>query len=192
MPRGGWRWGAGRPASKLREDHARSVDVRRWQRDGLLRPGGFGWQWTDPTTGEERASIGVQVGGAFLRLQYNADGRAVDERVALETTACHFGGSRHWFRCPGCLRRCALLYLRGGRFRCRLCQRIAYRSQSVDLTGRAWIKQAKAEAKLGGSWSRPRGMHRRTHERLLQTIHACEDMREEALAVIFARLRLIG
>jgi hypothetical protein len=41
------------------------------------------------------------------------------------------GGSRWWWACPGCGRRCGLLYLLPGlpRLACRVCHRLTYRSQ---------------------------------------------------------------
>ena len=52
----------------------------------------------------------------------------VREVIHLDMTACTFGGTRPWFSCPGCGRRCAILYPVAGRFRCRVCQRLAYAS----------------------------------------------------------------
>jgi hypothetical protein len=40
------------------------------------------------------------------------------------------------------------------------------------FVARAWRKQAKAEAKLGPHFERPKGMHNRTRERLLSIIGA--------------------
>ena len=74
-----------------------------------------------------------------------------------------------------------MLYLRAGRFACRHCQRIAYASQSGDVCDRTWRKQAKAEAKLGPNWTRPKGMHATTRERLLSIIRECEERRDVAL-----------
>lgn len=63
----------------------------------------------------------------------------------------------------------------------------AYSSQSEDATGRAWRKQRKVEAKLWAGWSRPKGMHRVTHERLLTVIEGCEQLREAALSEFLCR-----
>lgn len=48
--------------------------------------------------------------------------------------------------------------------------------------GRAWRKQAKIERRLGEDWRRPKGVHHRTHERLLEQIAECEEKRDLALA----------
>ena len=60
--------------------------------------------------------------------------------------------------------------------------RIAYSSQSDDAMGRAWRTQAKIEARLGPNWTRPKGMHQATRERLLSLIWDCEARRDLALA----------
>jgi hypothetical protein len=47
---------------------------------------------------------------------------------SFATTATCFVGERRWFTCPGCGRRCRIVY--GGKlFRCRLCYRLTYASQ---------------------------------------------------------------
>lgn len=140
MEKGGMRYGAGRPAHKLRADYTRSLDVRRWQRDGFLDRGYFGWQWTDPETNEVRGSIGVWASRERVRLVYQAGDLDIDDTVRLTSTPGNYDVRRYWFQCPHCYRRCATLFLRAGRFRCRSCQKISYRSQSEDAIGRTWLK----------------------------------------------------
>lgn len=52
-------------------------------------------------------------------------------RVRLVTAPTAHGGERTWWACPGCGRRCGLLFLGPGRDRlgCRLCCGLVYRSQ---------------------------------------------------------------
>ena len=180
MGRGGYRFGAGRPGWHVKAEHCRQLDVRRLHRDGWLRPGAscaWGW-WTDE--GEKLGSISLQAEGESLVLTYSLNGEPKIQRVDIERTACNFGGSRTWFACPRCARRCAVLYLRDG-FACRKCSRVAYASQSDDDMGRAWRKQRKVEVRLGENWRRPKGMHRTTYERLLNRIMQCEERRDDAL-----------
>jgi hypothetical protein len=54
--------------------------------------------------------------------------QSLTERVPLLTTPGTIGGVRDWFGCPACGRRCAILYALGGRFRCRGCHHLTYRS----------------------------------------------------------------
>jgi hypothetical protein len=183
MGSGGSRYGAGRPATHVKAEHCRRIDVRRWQREGILQPGQAGaWQWSDPDTGERTAAIGYRSNGGSVTLDYAIDGEPRKQLIRLDATACHYGGARQWFTCPVRGERVAVLFLRAGRFACRHCQRIAYGSQSGDLCDRTWRKQAKAEAKLGPNWTRPKGMHQATRERLMAIIWRCEERRETALA----------
>lgn len=184
MAKGGMRYGAGRPGWHVKAEHCRRLDVRRWHRDGFLRLGtSTGWAWTDSETGERLASIGFSVADHHVTLSYSINDSPMTQHVPLDRTRCNYGGARPWFRCPKCSRRVAVLFLRANGFACRHCQRIAYASQSDDLCGRTWRRQQKLEARLGPNWRRPKGMHHRTRERLLDGIFACEEIREDALAV---------
>ena len=183
MGTGGSRCGAGRPAMHVKAEHCRSIDVRRWQREGILHAGRAGtWQWSDPDTGERRAAIGYRSDGSCVTLDYTIDGDPRKQTVWLTRTGCNYGGTRQWFTCPIRGERVAVLFLRAGRFACRHCQRIAYASQSGDLLSRMWRKQANAEAKLGPNWTRPKGMHDATRARLLSVIWDCVERRDAALA----------
>jgi len=167
---------------RVKAEHCRQLDVRRWQLEGLLRPGsGGGWQWTNAETGELRASISYRVCAGAVTLDYAIDGRPCSQNIPLRYTACTYGGTRPWFICPVRGERVAVLYLRAGRFACRQCQRVAYASQSADAIDRVWRRQHKAENKLGENWRRPKGMHQTTHRRLLSIIMQCEERREIAL-----------
>lgn len=182
MGTGGMRYGAGRPALHVKAEHCRRIDVRRWHREGMLQPGRSGtWEWIDPDTGKRTATIGYRAGDGFVHLDYSIDGNPSGQRITLDATGCNYGGKRKWFVCPIRGERVAVLYLRAGRFACHNCQRISYASQSDDAMGRAWRKQAKIEAKLGPNWTRPKGMHHATRERLLSTIWDCEERRDAAL-----------
>jgi len=188
MAKGGSRWGAGRPSHNLKESDSRAIDVRCWQREGLLRGGYFGWQWTDTDTGDVRASIGVQVGGGHVCLIYTSNEQSVRDTVNLTHTPCQYGGQRVWFECPKCHERCAKLFMRYGRFRCRKCNQIAYTSQSKDIFGRAWQAQRKIEKMLEPNWQRPKYMHHKTHMRLFQRIMELSDIRNQGMAESLERL----
>ena len=57
--------------TKSTAEDCRSIDVRRWHRDGLLKPGHwFRWIWS--TDGQERASIGVLVKHDAVELSYTS------------------------------------------------------------------------------------------------------------------------
>ncbi len=186
---GGLRVGAGRPATHVKSEHCRRIDVRRWRREGILVKGVQGtWQWTDPDIGRRTAAISYWTESGSVTIGYSIDGKASTQVIRLTKTACHYGGTREWFTCPIRGERVAILYLRAGRFACRRCQALSYASQSDDRCGRAWRKQAKVEAKLGPNWSRPKGMHTDTHDHLMSLIYDCEEQRDLALANLLEAL----
>lgn len=193
MGKGGHRCNAGRTASHIKAERCFRIDARRWARAGLLCVGSAGaWVWRDAETGTETGRIAYRGETGGVLLDFAVNGEPVRQRIGTQRTACNYGGGRVWFACPRCGRRVAVLFLRGNAgFICRHCGRIAYSSQSEDVTGRAWRKQRKVEAKLGEGWSRPKGMHRVTHETLLAVIVGCEQLREEALFE-FMRRRFPG
>ena len=152
---GGSRYGAGRPAHRPCESAYRSVDIRRFAREGMLnRPGRHGWCWYNDDLGTV-ATIRLYVDNVarFIRFEYRETiaGRSRDVRIAAwtETTPCNFGGVRWWFRCPNCRRRCARLFIVNRGMGCLVCLRMAYASQREDSIGRSWRRTQKIEVALG-------------------------------------------
>ena len=191
MGKGGARYGAGRPAYKVKGEQLQRLDVRELARKGLLKgTRTFTWSWN--RGGEPTGSIAVWVANDALTLRYtttiNGDRSDMAVPVALRFAACNFGGTRPWFECPRCSKRVAVLYLRSGRFACRHCQRVAYSSQSEDTMARMWRKQGKIEARLDDDGKRPKGMRLRTYERLRDTMWQCEQIRDEATFSAITRL----
>lgn len=155
-----------------------SLDVRKLQRDGVLKPG-YSCNWAWYRSGKEISSIGVRSTSSSVILSYRSKAGDVDWQdmeypVPIEWTSCNFGGQRAWFRCPavGCGRRVAILYS-GKVFACRHCYNLAYESQresAADLFAR---KADKIRRRLGwqpgilnpNGW-KPKGMHWRTFETL--------------------------
>lgn len=189
MARGGMRYGAGRPGHKIKNNQCLSLDVRRLKRAGMLAEGADrAWVWRNSETGERTASIGCNVAHGRLALDFTCNGAPIAQRVGLTRTACHKGGARAWFVCPCCERRVAVLFFRWKRFACRHCNQVAYRSQSEDACGRAWLRQSRIEEKLGPDWQRPKHMHHATYERLWQAVVDCEQVRDEWIAGMVSRL----
>ena len=132
-----------------------SIDVRRWQREGMLTPGrNFNWQWS--RNGERVGSIHVITENGRIVLDYrhrNGGGEWKEEKypVLLTWTPCHLGGERPWFICParGCGRRVAKLY-GGGIFACRHCYRLAYDCQREGATDRGLRRADKNQGPRGG------------------------------------------
>lgn len=189
MGTGGMRLGAGRPGWRRKVEHCLQLDVTRLARQGVLQAGArVGWSWTNTYTGEEMGSIGIKAEGGGLTLGYHLDGKPTRQAIAIERTPCHFGGTRAWLGCPRCARRVGMLYLNGGAFVCRQCARLAYGSQSDNLIGRTWRRQRRLERLLGDDLERPKGMHHRTHGRIVQGILQCWHERDAAFAVVVHRL----
>ncbi len=167
--RGGWRYGAGRPARHGKAEHYRRIDIRRWAREGFLTQGRyFGWQWQQD--GETVASIGVRVNQPDMltliyRWQNGEDWQDETVPIRLAKTSCHFGGHRHWFICPHCGRKAAILYLASGKWYCRKSLKLAYACQSEDQLDRLRRKSTKLEERLNDH-RKTKGMHTATYEKL--------------------------
>ncbi|MGI9049257.1 MAG: hypothetical protein ACR2GU_07785 [Rubrobacteraceae bacterium] len=174
---------------KTTTDECHGVDVRYLYRHDLLKPGGwFSLRWS--RAGRETGSIRGMVEGderlASVRgerviLLYRHRSGSCEEwkdvrvPVPLEWTPCNFGGERPWFLCSGagCGRRVAVLYGPGEYFLCRHCYELSYESQRENMMYRTIHKAQDIRERLGGSANmmepfpeRPKGMHRRTYERL--------------------------
>jgi hypothetical protein len=132
-----------------------SIDLAWLRRRGMLTPGRYStvtWsRW-----GEQSGSITLVAQSDGVRLLYRTkvhDGSPVDidERVPFAYTPTRFGGRRQWLRCPKCSRRCRKIY--GGRyFRCRLCHRLRYASQSARPDQRASDRARKIAKRLHDMW----------------------------------------
>ena len=118
---------------------------------------------------------------------------------------CPFGGARPYFICPGvvngiaCGRRVAKLHSPGRYFLCRHCYRLAHASQSEGQWDRTLRRANKIKQRLGGDPGmaapfpkKPKGMWRRTYERLRDECFDAEMRADEAFAVhaerLFARI----
>lgn len=194
MGGGGSRYGAGRPGWKRKAEASMAFDIRQIVRKGYLRSGAcFSWSWS--CNGRLAGSIGVRVSDdeshVILNYQWTPYGsypQSLECSLQIERTACNYGGSRPWFLCPTCWRRCAVVYFWRGHYACRHCNQVAYYSQSEDLMGRMWRKQRKIEAKLIDCWRKPKGMHWKTCERLRDKIIEYERKKDCALVAAMRRL----
>lgn len=166
-------YGSGSKSPKVTVEECRSIDVRRWQREKLLKPGlSFTWHWRDDE-GKDRASIGVITQEDCVQLVYRADGKPIRTDIQLSETKTGFG-MRKWFHCPSCGGRVAILYLKYNYFKCRKCQELNYSSSQLSGdVGYYHSQLAKLCRKLGeeydpmGYWppDKPKGMHQTTYDR---------------------------
>jgi hypothetical protein len=168
-----------------------SIDVRRWHRERKL-DAGLSFSCSCTYGGEPSGSISVRTEVDAVVLMYRArswrdiEWKSVHQRVPINWTACHFGGRRPWFVCPGfsdgqyCGRRVALLYGTGELFACRHCYNLTYASQREALHLRDLGRAQKIRMRLGGSPEteefpdKPKGMHWRTYDRLCRLHDAAE------------------
>ena len=193
---------SGRPSGSGRDkvEACRSIDVNRLHKMGCLRDGwAGGWQWTHE--GEKVASINLRAEADRLHLSYRVriaggDWEDVAETVDIVRAACRFGGVRPYFICPGvvngvaCGRRVAKLHSAGRYFLCRHCYRLAHASQSEDALDRTLRRANKIRQRLGGDPDmvapfppKPKGMWRRTYNRLREQASAAETLAYEAFAL---------
>ena len=168
----GYRWN-----TRTTTEQVRRLDIRYLRQQGWLQPGAAGrLEWH--CGGSASGSIGFQVESEYLLLNYRyresgQEWRDTEEFVRFDRTPCNYGGERLWFRCPHCALRVALLYSVRARFLCRHCCALPYGSQSEGPRDR-WMRIArKIRRRLGASenlfdtvWSKPKGMHWATFERL--------------------------
>ena len=123
------------------------------------------------------------------------------ETVRIVRVPCRFGGARPYFICPGvvngvaCGRRVTKLYGPGRYFLCRHCYRLAHASQSEDAWDRTLRRANKIRQRLGGDPGmaapfppKPKGMWRRTYERLREQALAAEILADEAFVSRAERL----
>lgn len=159
---------------KAKTSDYRLVDIRRWQRDGLLNGSAFTWSWF--RDGQSVASIYVKATERAIKLQYrikrDGDWQDVNSEIGISKTACHLGGARSWFICPCCGRKAAILYI-GKVPACRKCYQLCYDSQSESTLDRQIRQLDKLRAQLGwpagflnGEGGKPKGMHWSTYNRL--------------------------
>jgi hypothetical protein len=200
-------FGSGRPSGSgsAKAESCRSLDVNRLHREGCLRSGWTGaWQWT--RDGERVASISLRADDRLLHLTYRVrigggDWEDIGESVRIVRVTCRYGGARPYFICPGvangraCGRRVAKLYGPGRYFVCRHCNRLAYASQSEGGLDRALRRANRIRQRLGGDPGmaspfpkRPKGMWRRTYERLHRQTFEIEMRAEEAMDLHMVKL----
>ena len=169
--------GSGRPSGfggKRDTSSSMPLDIRKFTRKSLLMPGSsFSWQWL--VRGREVASINIHADLQNMMLSYRikSTDELVEQPVQTQTSPCHLGGQRHWFTCPRCNKRVAVLYAPGRYFACRLCGGLGYATQKDGVGDRAMTKADRLRKRLGwpagiahGDGGKPKGMHWKTFLKL--------------------------
>lgn len=132
------------------------IDVRAWQRQGLLGSArSFSCHWSR-AGGETLALINVRTELTHVVLVYQVrqpDGEwlTVEEPIQIVQTPCNYGGTRPWFICPerSCGRRTATLFFTK-RIRCRRCCKLSYASQRESSAGRGLRRAQHIRMRFGG------------------------------------------
>jgi hypothetical protein len=172
------------------------IGVNNLLQKRILRPGvcttinwssvdGWGRTVNDASIGTEATTRGIAL--RYTTTDYDGNRTDHDYAVVVVWARCHFGGKRPYFICPGvvngvtCMRRVAKLYKppAGHYFLCRHCYNLTYYScnESGDLhfTARRRAKRAARKLRLTDpehvyTMDRPKGMHKRTFQRLRQDV----------------------
>jgi hypothetical protein len=189
---GGWN-ATGRPTTA----ECFWLNVNVLNRTGALTSGlSSTCQWS--RDGENAGEVGIYAGPNNITLTYNSrvgggDWNSHRQRIAISWEPCRLGGERPYFHCPSCGRRVLQLYVRG-QFFCRHCHGLSYPSQRERESDRAQRKANHIRKRLGGEpgWqnipARPKGMHKRTYERLRDEIITLDAVTDDVAIRMLARL----
>ena len=169
--------GSGRPSGcggKRDTSSSMPLDIRKFTHKGLLVHGNsFSWQWTVCEREVASISIRVDLQSMVLSSRMKSTDELVEQRLQTQTSPCNLGGQRHWFTCPRCSKRVAVLYAPGRYFACRLCGGLAYATQKEGVGDRAMTKADRLRKHLGwpagiahGDGGKPKGMHWETFLKL--------------------------
>ena len=100
-----YRW-----STKTTVEESYRIDIRWMRKQGLLRTwisGGLNWTRRGEPSGNIRYLIEPDAIRFIYRYQYaGQEWQDVDIRVNFDRTPCNYGGTRSWFICPSCGRRC--------------------------------------------------------------------------------------
>ncbi len=191
-------FGSGRSSSysgKNKTEDSLPLDIRKLQRTNCLIPGrSLRWEWSvnDKTVSSIR--LKVEADHVILAYRQMPQGERewldVEQSLYMDHTSCTYGGTRHWWLCPFCGRRVAVLYNNDKHYACRNCHRLTYTSQVENTYDRALRQAQKIRKLLGGTVNmmesfpaKPKGMRWKTYWRL----HAEHDALDKVTLVGLAR-----
>ncbi len=131
-----------RPGRKLTVEECCQLDVNRLASDGLMESLGLAHYCFTYTGTLQSPDIVVSVEEGLYtdsrrvcRISDHNGDNPTGTTVKLDATFPLFGGAQWWFLCPvigadgkSCGRRVAKLYLRNGKWGCRTCHGLTYRS----------------------------------------------------------------
>ena len=149
-------------------------DLRTW---GCLHEG-FCKKYIKLMRGEEETgslNFEVHIEGpwSYIKFDYLLDKKPVSYEHEIELFPCYFGGHRYFFLCRYCRQRVTALYLSGGYYACRHCQRLAY---EVSQRHRSPLESLRRAGNIEDRAERLRKYgHPRKANRLLWRTHRLYD-----------------
>lgn len=177
------------------------LDASDLKRRGLCRTGNVShlyWKGSNGAPGPSLKAIGGEDAITLVYSWRRGEGpwQEHEERVALHHHERHFGGCETYFFCPKCARTVKRLYAGGVRYLCRACHNLVHASTQERPGNRATRKNQKLRRKLGaeiglGDWigPKPKGMHRKTFERISEQIQAAEAEVYDDMLVLLNRMQ---
>lgn len=135
---------------------------------------------------------------------YISSGRRLSHTLELEKNPCQFGGHRGAVKCLmcternfGCISAARTLFVSSQGPICRRCMGLPYRSQKGDPLASLYMKLNRLRFSLGcapGAGpllpNRPKGMHSRVYQEIIQDIKKVESQIAEILSVRETRFTL--
>lgn len=154
-----------------------SIDVNRWNREGLLEEGKrFIWQMSFNSP-----RLDVSVLNKQIRLIFSIE-QPYKQVISLGYSNCHLAGFRTWFMCECGKRVVKLYYYDSGLFQCRLCLKLLYESTSCTrnkvrtaiLKHNRILKKALRYGIKSDSSPRPKGVNKNTYNSIIKKLKESE------------------
>ena len=147
------------------------------------------WNQGQTSLGSARVSIS-NPGQLCVQYKYRrsceSDWSAVCEFISIQLSACRYGGVRLWFICPKCGKRIANIYV-DTVVSCRNCLGLRYQCEYEDEMSRLQSKTRKIFDRIGNACVRPKGMHRKTYERLICEAIELQNQQDDLIEAKFRK-----
>ena len=188
--------GSGRTGEKTLTSQMTELDVRFLHRNGFNKKVARLTSNQQLESKDESGKVHIRVNAQqmsidYFYMKYSGERHPICNIIKFDWTSCHFGGHRLWFLCPKCGRRVGILYS-GKHYYCRICRNLAYPSENEPKPNRMFRKANKIRRRLNSQpgvqnkiWSKPKGMHQKTFDRLFQQVRRLEN---EGVKQLLAKL----
>lgn len=126
------------------------LSIKALKKQGALDEGAAGtFQWTGNTI-----NFFMRWADMLVLTWVKGGGEQVEQFLGLQWLIHRrsFGGYQYYFVCPGCRGRCMKVHFYLGRFKCRVCHRLRYRSQRRSEYWRLRAALEKIAKELGGNY----------------------------------------